>query len=90
MGKSNGGIVLTDALGQEQATEPDEPRFVVTQTDLEMMISSVSVQFAEIIARAEMVANAEPENLQLAVEALQEAFDGMDREHLQALAKNNA
>ena len=86
MGKSNGSIVLTDALGNEQAAEPEEPTFLMTQSDIEQIIANVSKQFAEIIARAEMVANATPENLELAVGALREAFDGMSREELEALA----
>ena len=90
MDKFNGSnIVVADALGNEQPTEPDEPTYVLTETDLNQIISGISERFKEIIARAENVANADDKNLPLAVDALRECFADMPRDELQALAKDN-
>lgn len=89
MGKLNGRIIQTDALGQEKPDESNDPVFMLTEADLNQIINNVAERFKEIIARAENVANADDKNLPFAVDALRECFADMPRDHLQDLAKDN-
>lgn len=77
--------MIPDNMNGEGLDDDDEITITVDQFQklIEEGVTSATAHVAEIVARAEMVANASESNLPYAVEALKEAFGNMGREDLE-------